>query len=58
LWEANSSEKAKKNLNYLAYGPFTDVTEYEAWVTSVAGNGVATCVVSKWEGEFNPPLAD
>jgi len=23
-------------------------------VTSVAGNGVATCVVSKWEGEFNP----
>ncbi len=37
LWEANSSEKAKKNLNYLAYGPFNDIAEYEAWVTSVAG---------------------
>ena len=39
----------------LGVDPFLDMGRT---VTSVAGNGVATCVVSKWEGEFNPPLAD
>ena len=36
----------------LGVDPFLDMGRT---VTSVAGNGVATCVVSKWEGEFNPP---
>ena len=35
----------------LGVDPFLDMGRT---VTSVAGNGVATCVVSKWEGEFNP----
>jgi Na+/H+-dicarboxylate symporter len=38
----------------LGVDPFLDMGRT---VTSVAGNGVATCVVSKWEGEFNPPAA-
>jgi RimJ/RimL family protein N-acetyltransferase len=37
LWEANSIDKAKKNISYLPYGPFNDISEYKAWVSSVAG---------------------
>jgi Na+/H+-dicarboxylate symporter len=37
----------------LGVDPFLDMGRT---VTSVAGNGVATCVVSKWEGEFNPSV--
>ena len=36
LWAANSLDKEQKNFTYLPYGPFSDFTEYEAWVTSVA----------------------
>ncbi len=35
----------------LGVDPFLDMGRT---ITSVAGNGVATCVVSKWEGEFTP----
>lgn len=38
----------------LGIDPFLDMGRS---ATSVAGNAVATCVIAKWEGEFNPSVA-